>query len=67
MHSTSYQPSRRQHLALAKMVRERYGIDEGNVIVHYVLMDTPLRLYVQVEIHRNTVYGKVISFDRLEL
>ena len=67
MYSTSYQPSRSQHLAIADQVRQKYNLD-GVVIIHYVLMDTPLKLLVQTEIHRNTSEGKkYISFERLEI
>jgi len=66
-HPTSYQPSRSQHLAIADQVRQKYNVD-GVVIIHYVLMDTPLKLLVQTEIHRNTSEGKkYISFERLEV
>lgn len=65
-----YQPSRSQHLSIAKLVMEKYNID-GEVIIHYVLIDNPMRLYVQTEIHRKvTVDGieyKDISFLRVEV
>ena len=65
-----YQPNRSQHLSIAKLVKEKYNID-GNVIVHYVLIDNPMRLYIQTEIHRNVIVngveGKHISFERLDL
>jgi hypothetical protein len=65
-----YQPSRSQHLSIAKLVMEKYNID-GEVIIHYVLIDNPMRLYVQAEIHRkitaNGVEYKDISFPRLDI
>jgi len=70
MQNTGYQPNRSQHLAMASLVREKYGID-GTVIIHYVLVDTPLKLYVQAEVQRNVLFEgvkyKVISFERVEV
>lgn len=66
VYKTGYQPSRSQHLNIAELLRQRYDIKD-TVIVHYVLMDTPLKLLVQAEIHRNTEEGKLISFERLEV
>jgi len=70
-YTNGYQPSRSQHLSLARLVKEKYNID-GEVIIHYVLSDTPMRLYVQTEIRRRVIldFGderKVISFKRLEI
>lgn len=67
-----YQPSRSQQLSIAKLVKDKYNID-GEVIIHHVLIDTPLRLYVQTEIHRKVmtlvdgVEYKDISFPRLDV
>lgn len=65
-----YQPSRSQHLSIAQLVKDRYNIN-GEVIVHYVLIDTPMRLYVQTEIHRKVTLDDVeykdISFPRLDV
>lgn len=66
MYAQGYQPNRSQHLAIAHAIKEKYKVS-GNVIVHYVLMDTPLRLQVQAELHYNTVNGKHITFERLEV
>lgn len=71
-YTNGYQPSRSQHLSIAQLVKDKYNIN-GEVIVHYVLIDTPMRLYVQTEIHRKVmtlvdgVEYKDISFPRLDV
>jgi hypothetical protein len=48
---TSYQPTRSQHLMLAAAVAEKYGRRSSyeRIIVHYVIKDTPMVLYLQIE------------------
>ena len=69
-YTNGYQPSRSQYLSIAQLVKDKYNIN-GEVIVHYVLIDTPMRLYVQTEIHRKVTLDDVeykdISFPRLDV
>ncbi len=50
MHKSHYQPTRSQQLYLRSLVKKQFKDDI--VIVHHVLEDTPLRLWLQIE-HRN--------------
>jgi hypothetical protein len=66
MHKTHYRPTRSQQIALAQMVRDKYTDNE--VIVHHVLEDSFVRLYVQVEERYHGYKSKsACYFKRYEL
>lgn len=65
MHSTQYRPSRSQQLAIRNLISKKNFQEE--IVVHHVLEDSFLRLYVQIE-RRLLVPGKCeITFERIEL
>ena len=48
---SGYRPNRSQQIAIAQAIKDKYKLSEfTTVIVHHVLEDTPLKLFVQVEI-----------------
>ncbi len=61
MHKSGYQPTRSQQLYLRTLVQKHFK-DEV-IVVHHVLIDTPLLLQLQIE--RRWDNSSQISFERI--
>ena len=69
MHKSNYQPKRSQQLFLAEQVRIKvFNNSMDDIIVHHVLVDTPTRLYLQIERRAYSEFGFAkCFFERVEL
>lgn len=64
MHSSHYRPRRSQQLYFIEKLRERYGWETDRIVIHYVLEDSPSRLWLQIERHFDIDGESKIVFER---
>ena len=68
MHKSHYQPKRSQQIFLAEKLKKHYGWEDDDVVVHHVLEDSSIRLYMQIERRTYSEFGFVkCLFERVEL